>query len=70
MEGHACAASHSFIVATKMYKLTLYKCHANQQNDGAILNTLNNHVYAAIFSNLAHVHAMLGEISQSKANNF
>jgi hypothetical protein len=67
MGGHYDAANHSFMVAMKMYNLTLCQCQTNYEKNGGILNTLNDHVYAAIFSNLAHMHAMLGEISHSTA---
>jgi hypothetical protein len=59
------AAHHSFSVAMKMYNLTLCQFHGSYSINGAILNTLNGHAYAAILGNLAHVHAMLGEMSQS-----
>jgi hypothetical protein len=63
MEGDNDRASHSFMVAMKMYNLTLSQ--AKYKRSGVILNTLNDHLYAAIFNNLAHVHAMLGETSHS-----
>jgi hypothetical protein len=69
LDGDYNLASHSFVVAMKMYELTL-----SQAKNGAIFNTLNHHfntlndhLYAAIFSNLSHVHAMLGETSHSVA---
>jgi hypothetical protein len=65
MGGDLDAASHSFIVAMRMYKLALCQCQASSNKTGAILNTLNDLVYAAIFNNLAHVHVMLGDSSQS-----
>jgi hypothetical protein len=67
MEGDNGAATHSFQVAMKLYKLALCQCQENYQDSSASFNTLNDHVYAAIFSNLAHVHAMLGEIRESTA---
>jgi hypothetical protein len=57
------AASHSFIVAMKMYNLSLSQCKSN----GTIFSALNDHIYAAIFNNLCHVHVMLGERRQSTA---
>jgi hypothetical protein len=67
MGGHYDAASHFFMVAMKMYNLTLCQCQTNYEENGVISNTLNDHIYAAIFNNLAHVEAMLGEISHSTA---
>jgi hypothetical protein len=63
LEGNNDLASRSFMAAMKMYNLTLTQ--ANYRRSGVIFNTLNDHLYAAIFSNLAHVHAMLGETSHS-----
>jgi hypothetical protein len=65
--GDSNAASHSFMVAMNMYYLTLRQCQTNHTRNRAIFNTLNDHVYAAIFSNLAHVHVMLGEPYRSTA---
>jgi hypothetical protein len=65
LEGDNDRASHSFMVAMKMYNLTLSQ--ANDTRTGAIFNALSDHLYAAIFSNLAHVYAMLGETSYSSA---
>jgi hypothetical protein len=61
------AATHSFTVAMKMYTLSLCQGQAIYKSNGVIFHTLNDHVYAAIFNNLAHVHAMLGEKRQSLA---
>jgi hypothetical protein len=66
MGGYNDAARHSFMVAMKMYSLTLCQCQAIYKSSGVtISNTMNDHVYAAIFNNLVHVHAMLGERHQS-----
>jgi hypothetical protein len=67
VKGDHDAACHSFIVAIKMYNLTLYQCQAEDKINMAMVNTLNGHVYAAIFNNLAHIHAMLGKRRQSTA---
>lgn len=65
MEGECDAASHSLLVAQKLYNLTLQQ--ANYKQDCGIANTRNDHIFAAIFNNLAHVHAMLGEGSHCLA---
>jgi hypothetical protein len=63
LEGSNDHARHSFMVAMKMYNLTL--CQANYNRHGGEFNTLNGHLIAAIFSNLSHVHVMLGETIHS-----
>lgn len=66
MDGDCDEASHSFLVAMKMYNLTLRQ--ANNVDAAMFFNSRNDHVYAAIFNNLTHVHAMLGEPSHSLAH--
>jgi tetratricopeptide (TPR) repeat protein len=64
-EGDYDLARHSFLVAVKMYNVTL--CQANSKKSGVIFSTLSDHLYAVIFSNLAHVYAMLGKTKNSLA---
>jgi hypothetical protein len=58
MGGDNDAARHSYLVAVRMYNLTLCQCQAIYKKNGAILNILNDHMCVAIFNNLVHVHAM------------
>lgn len=59
------AANHSFLVSSMMYRLTLHQSNC-VESDALIVNTRNDHVYAAIFNNLAHVYAMLGNVHDSQ----
>jgi hypothetical protein len=65
LEGDYDQAIDSFIVAVKMYQLTLSQ--ANYERNGSTINILSGELYAAIFNNLAHVHAMSSESIHSTA---
>jgi hypothetical protein len=65
LDGDMDAAHRFFTTALKMYYLTLRQ--NNDGNDCAPLNSRNDLIFAAIFNNLAHVHAALGENDYSLA---
>lgn len=57
LEGDSDAAKHSFSVAMNMYNFILRQINSDQ----TLLVNSHELLYAAIFNNLAHVHAALGE---------
>ena len=65
IDGDMDAAQQSFVIAFKMYNLTLQQ--SSQGNEDPPVNTRNDLIFAAIFNNLAHVYAALDEDDYSVA---
>jgi tetratricopeptide (TPR) repeat protein len=64
-QGEYDKAIDAFLVAMKMYHLTLRL--PSDTNFGVTSNLPSDELYAAIFNNLTHVHSMIGESIHSKA---
>ena len=60
-------AYQSFVVALKMYNLTLQQATCSAEECGPCLNNRKDLIFAAIFNNLAHVYAALGQNDYAKA---